>query len=253
MPDNLGAGDTPKGNDPDSKITPVTIEGDAIEEGAKRNSPPAPPALAPIPVAPPMKVADRPHRWTIALSLLAAMVSITSAAFSWLSLNETRENRRINEQTARAYLRPTSLVLDPLLMSEDDWASKTLTGFVTITNTGRVAATDVSASLDTNPPRKETLFEIAQFAELPPGSTNTVRITLKMGRSKSLTNLSDSKEYVFGLTMRYLDGLSPESRNDESTFCMSTAKPNAKGKTSLYPCDVHFSGFEGSPPSPVNR
>ena len=202
----------------------------------------------------PVRTADRPHRWTIALSMLAATISIVSASFSWLSLNETRENRRINEQTARAYLRPTSLVLDPLLiMSGDNWASKTLTGFVTITNTGRVAATEVSALLDTNPPRKETLFEVARFAELPPGSTNTVRISLKMGRSNSLTSLGDSKEYVFGVTIRYLDGLSAEPRNDQSTFCMSTAKPNAKGKTSLYPCDVHFSGFEGSPPSPVNR
>jgi hypothetical protein len=199
------------------------------------------------------KVADRPHRWTIGLSLLAAAISIVSATFSWLSLNETRENRRINEQTARAYLRPTSLVLDPLLMSESNWENKTLTGFVTITNTGRIAATEVSALLDTNPPRKETLFEIARFVELPPGSTNTVRVTLQMGHSKSLTNLSDSKELVFGLTIRYLDGLSPESRSDESTFCMSTAKSEAKGKASLYPCDVHFSGFAGNPSSSVNR
>jgi hypothetical protein len=138
-------------------------------------------------------------------------------------------------------------------MSGDKWASKTLTGFVTITNTGRIAATDVSALLDTNPPRKETLFEIARFAELPPGSTNTVRITLKMGRSNSLTNLSDSKEYVFGMTIKYLDGLSAEPRSDESTFCMPIVRPDAKGKASLYPCDVHFSGFEGSPPSPINR
>jgi hypothetical protein len=64
-----------------------------------------------------------------------------------------------------------------------------------------------------------------------------------MGNSKSLTDLSDSKEFVFGLTIRYLDGLSQEPRNDESTFCMSTAKPAAKGKTSLYPCDVHFAPF----------
>lgn len=199
------------------------------------------------------KTADRPHRWTIGLSLLAATISIASATFSWLSLNETRENRRINEQTARAYLRPTSLVLDPLLLSEKNWENKTLTGFVTITNTGRIAATEVSALLDTNPPRKDPLFEIARFAELPPGSTNTVRVTLQMGRSKSLTSLGDSKELVFGLTIRYLDGLSPESRTDESTFCMSTAKSAAKGKASLYPCDVHFSGFGGSPPSAVNR
>jgi hypothetical protein len=49
------------------------------------------------------KSADRPHRWTVALSLLAAAISFGSANLSWLSLNEARENRRINEQTARAY------------------------------------------------------------------------------------------------------------------------------------------------------
>jgi hypothetical protein len=141
------------------------------------NSPRTEPPQITSPVVAPTKTADRPHRWTIGPSLLAAAISIASAAFSWLSLNETRENRRINEQTARAYLRPTSLVLDSSLMSQKNWANKTLTGFVTITNTGRIAAKDVSALLDTNLPRNETLFEIARFAELPPGSTNTVRVT----------------------------------------------------------------------------
>jgi hypothetical protein len=186
------------------------------------------------------KTADRPHRWTIGLALLAAGISIASATFSWFSLNEARENRKINEQTARAYLKPTSLVLDASLATRDQWANKFLKGSLTITNGGRVAAKNVTALLDTNPPRNETLYDIARFTELPPGSTNTVRITMKMSNKQSMTYMSDMKEYAFGMKIRYLDGVNAEERTDESTFCMSAEKPKSTGMVSLYPCDVHF-------------
>jgi hypothetical protein len=207
-------------------------------EGSPKADPRALPSARPGSVG---KIADRPHRWTIVLSLLAAAISITSASFSWLSLNETRENRRINEQTARAYLKPTSLVLDASLLSRDNWANRSLKGSLTITNGGRVAARNITAMLDTNPPRNETLFDIASFSELPPGSTNTVRIIMKMTNSQHMTYISDTKEFAFGLQIRYLDGVNLETRTDESTFCMSMEKPKLKGMISLYPCDVHFS------------
>ena len=195
---------------------------------------------------PPLKTADRPHRWTVALSLLAAAISICSATFSWLSLNETRINRHMNEETSRAYLRLTALLLDASLFSENDWANKSLTGFVTLTNTGRVSARDVSALLDMNPPHAANLFEIARFKELPPGSSNTVRIVVKMDHSKSLTQLSDTKEYVLGLKVEYVDGVSREARTDESTFCMPMDKIKSKGMVSLYSCDIHFAGSDES-------
>jgi hypothetical protein len=249
MSDDLGLENTPKDKTANSSLD-VPTRSDSIEAIPKPNlgSPLEPPRLGT-----PVKVADRPHRWTIALSLLAATISIISAAFSLLSLNETRENRRINEQTARAYLRPTSLVLDASLFSSENWEHRSLTGSLTITNTGRVAAQTISVLLDTNPPRDETLFEIARFAELPPGSTNTVRIIMRMTNSKSMTQLDDSKEYVFGLRIRYLDGVNPDLKTDESTFCMSMDKAKAKGMISLYPCDAHFSGFDSVTPSSIQH
>jgi hypothetical protein len=243
-PDKVTPPELPRTNEQSAPIVRPVVTS-APEAPATKEAP-----IVPITIAP-QKTADRPHRWTIGLSLLAATISIVSASFSWLSLNETRENRRLNEQTARAYLKPTSLVLDASLFTADNWPSKTLKGSLTITNAGRLAAVDVNALLDTNPPRKETLFDVASFEQLPPGSTNTVRIIMKMSRSKSMTDISDTKEYVFGLTMRYLDGVTKESRSEDWTFCMSNEKAVSKGMVSLYPCDVHFGGFD-SPKSGGN-
>jgi hypothetical protein len=185
-------------------------------------------------------VADRPHQWTVALSLAAAAISLGSAVMSLLSLNEARENRKINEQTARAYLKVTSLLLDRALFSSESWAGRSLTGFVTITNTGRVAAKRIETLLDLNPPRAESLFDIAEFAELPPGSSNTVRVLLPMTHSKSLTSLSDTKEYILNVKLRYVDGFSREERVDDSSFCLPFDKAQGDSPVSLYSCEIHF-------------
>jgi hypothetical protein len=191
-------------------------------------------------VADATKTADRPHRWTVALSLLAAFISLSSAAFSYLSLKETRENRRINEETSRAYLSVSSLVLDTSLFAEKNWENKSAKGFVTVANTGRVAAKQIDTLLDLNPPQAEEWFNIARFAEIPPGSSKTVRVFVSTGNKRSLTSLGDSGEYVVTVQLVYADGFHNERQEQSVTFCLPAPTKISKSINNLYPCDVHF-------------
>lgn len=108
--------------------------------------------------------------------------------------------------------------MDDALFSADNWASKSLTGFITITNTGRVAAKDVNATLDLNPPRAENVYDVARFPELAPGSSYTTRIVVRMERSKSTTELSDTKEYVLSMKVEYTDGVDLANRATKHRF-----------------------------------
>ena len=187
------------------------------------------------------KVADRPHRWTIILSLLAAAISVSSAWFSYQSLTETKDNRQINEDTARAYISVSSLVLDSSLFSPgDSWANRFVKGFVTVANTGRTAAKDVDTTLDLNPPNERPRSHIAQFTDIPPGSALTVRVLLNVGKSLSLTSISDTDEYVVTAELEYDDGFHNDKQTRSEIFCLPRPKKASKTMISLYPCDVHF-------------
>jgi hypothetical protein len=58
------------------------------------------------------KVADRPHRVTVALSIIALLISVGSALFSFLGWQETKANRELNVQTSAAVLNIQTVLLD---------------------------------------------------------------------------------------------------------------------------------------------
>jgi hypothetical protein len=189
----------------------------------------------------PGRVADKPHRLTLVLSTAAVLVSLGSASLSYLSLQETRENRRITEQTSRAYLRIVSFLLEtPIVLSEKNWSNKLIRASITITNTGRVAANNVDALVDLNPPRAENLFSIARFEEIPPGSSVTTTSRILLGNEHRLTFSNDTKEYSISVKVDYDAGLNEGRRMDEVFFCVPPPPKNAKGLTVLSPCDTHF-------------
>jgi hypothetical protein len=191
------------------------------------------------------KTADRPHNWTVALSLTAVFVSLASATLSYLSFNETRHNNAVNVQTSRAYLSVSSPVLDGSLFARDDWKRGSAKGFVTVVNSGRTAARQVDTLLDLNPPRKQNWLNIARFAEIAPGSSKTVRVLVLVGSKHDLTSLGDSGEYAVTVQLIYEDGLHIERQEQAMSFCLSYTSPTQKAVT-LYPCDLHFTDDESS-------
>ena len=186
------------------------------------------------------KTADRPHRLTVFLSAAALIVSVGSATFSFLSLQETRVNRAINEETSRAYVRIVSLLLDTPTLLGSSWSNKWVEGSITLTNTGRVSAHDVRALLDINPPRAEHLYELARFEEIVPGASLTTKIRFRLEDNRSLTSSSDTKEYSLSLKVEYADGLLEGTKIDEVFFCVPPPTPKDKGLAVLTACYTNY-------------
>src|SRR5437868_6248950 len=102
--------------------------------------------------------------WVAFAALIVTVLSFgVPYLISYLNREEARLNQKINEETARAYVQVTSFSLDPSAMfGKPDFNRKFVQGFVTILNSGKVAANGIRIMLDANPPHADRYFVVVE-------------------------------------------------------------------------------------------
>ena len=120
-------------------------------------------------MAEPPKIADRPHYWTVFLSLLAVGVSFAS-------FYQSKQAVRISREVSRAAVQVNSVRL-----TDTPERLSFLRVDLTLTNYGQVTARDVSTTLewdisDFDLPIKDATYKHQPFGNLAPKSSKTARL-----------------------------------------------------------------------------
>ena len=198
---------------------------------------------------PAKKKADHPHGWTIALSITAIVVSLGSAYVSYQGLQETRENRKINEATARPYVRVASALIDTrTLFPHDNPSFKQAIAYLVITNTGKTAAKNLRveyALLEQNPRAPSNRIDGAMgravhFREMAPGASETIRFGIPVLVKDKRLDLTD-RQFSLDVTFSYNDGIRQGDKVEDTMLCGNKPDKPEGGLVTLYYC-VNFVG-----------
>ena len=195
------------------------------------------------------QVADRPHRLSLAFSMIAILIS----AASWY---ESHAGRAANERASRAAVQITAFQakqpLDVPPADSKSLAAKDLNRYfeVTLTNLGRSTASQVTwrwnydligeqreGWVDATPLKFSRLFLKNEVTNLAPGRSQAAVIgTLIAPEQQIQLATTDSKLVFFGL-VTYLDEAG--GRQFEEPWCYSIAGYDKKSlKTGTFlPCD----------------
>ena len=135
----------------------------------------------------------------------------------------------------------TSFSLDPSAMfGKPDFNRKFVQGFVTILNSGKVAANGIRIMLDANPPHADRYFVVVEKDNLAPGASEMLRIEIPITSSRDFTVLDDSREFVVELKTEYDDGVHADKKTYSEMFCIAESKTVTHQLTPLYSCNTHF-------------
>lgn len=185
----------------------------------------------------PRKIADRPHFWTITLSVVAIAVSLAS-------FYQSRQAVRISREVSRAVVQVNSLHL-----ADSPGNLSFLKVDLTLGNYGQMTARNVSTTLewdisDFDVPVQDATDVQPEFGDIAPKSTKTVRLQAnrlfsggygRLGRDPGLERQT-RKLLVYGV-VHYTDEVT-ELQGSEPWCFFFESRPN-KGEVplDLRPCD----------------
>ncbi|MEX2261464.1 MAG: hypothetical protein WD696_05910 [Bryobacteraceae bacterium] len=222
---------------------------------------PEPPADAPkVEEKPATKMADHPHWWTIALHAFAISVSIGSAIVAVLSWTETRENRRINEATSRAFVRVASAMIDTRsLYPHDNPKFRRAIVYLVVTNTGKVAAKNLRVEYELLEQNKEApngrvdgaMGRPAHFREMVPGASETIRFGIPVLVRNKRLDVTD-RQFSLDVRLIYNDGLNSGDKVEGTIMCGGKPDKAEGGLATLYYC-VSFVGEYDQDGKPLKR
>lgn len=187
------------------------------------------------PEAPGPKTADRPHRWTVILSFAALCISGTAVFIAFLALREARQNTRINEESARAHMRVTSVFADfRALQKHLNPRFRTVPVYLTISNAGRTAAKHVRVeyaliTVDHGPPitgsrgtpntrADGAIGRAAQFSEFGPNSAEVLRFGVPVRFDRDWVKRPNS-QLNLAIDLIFKDGLHARDEMTSGTYC----------------------------------
>jgi hypothetical protein len=184
------------------------------------------------------KIADRPHRWNVLLSLAAIAISTAS-------LWEAHQARLINAQASQALLQVTAVTADrgPNGFSWDDpSAFLSLNVGITVTNLGKAMASEVEVHCNAEQVGRDIKyngFERSCFGKLQPlGPSRSYRelMSLILGpREFRSTEKSISGFVIYGV-LHYRDNITGQNRDEQ--WCYEAPPFHAADQTGpeFLPC-----------------
>ena len=205
---------------------------------------PTPPTEAPKVEEKSTKKADHPHWLPIGLSITAIVVSLSSAYFSYQSLQETRENRKISEITARAYVRVASALIDTrALYPHENVKFKRAIAYIVVTNTGKAAAKNLRvqyAMLEQNQRTPSSRVDgsigrAAHFRDMAPGASETIRFGIPVLVKGKRLDFTD-RQFTIDVTLIYNDGIRPGDKVEGTLMCGGKPDKPEGGLVTLYYC-----------------
>jgi hypothetical protein len=201
----------------------------------------------------PIKSADKPHYYTIALSIGALIVSIISASISSLSWYESHASRQLATMATQAFLYASDITVTPI----DDPARKAAVKAgvlnvrfeVKLVNTGKVNASDIKVKynyslspLGSSHPwvacfkQEGDTFQTSLFG-LGPGSSGVIAVFISEHKD-ALSCVGDGKATLnlYG-TLSYLDSATNAIQTRHWCFDgVVTLRELAASSVTLNPC-----------------
>lgn len=194
---------------------------------------------------------------TIGLSSLAIIISCVSVWFSYQSLRETRQNRKINEATSRAYVRVSSALIDTRqLYKHENPKFKEAIAYLTVTNTGRTAAKNLRveyALLASNKEEPNTRVDgavgrAAHLQQLAPSASETIRFGIPVLIKENGLDLTE-RQFSLNVSLIYNDGLHSGDKLENTMVCGPKPDQQDGGLVNLYYCvnSISECDKDGSP------
>jgi hypothetical protein len=200
--------------------------------------------------------ADRPHHWTVYLSIAAIFISLCGILLSGFSLYESHLARKLNESTSRAAVEISAIKLASSWRWDHNGDPPDIPIEVTINNSGRSMARGIEmtfilfAVVEVSGPGKlKTVISVSMGEakilpdDLGPGSLATYNVTIDMKQGKGLDDKNPVHRgelvgWTLSPSIKYRDVSTETAYSSASCFRLAADKNGIPGPSVIPHCAV---------------